>query len=171
MEPIDHYWVRLNEQPRLSLPAAEGSDAIKRFEEVSRALRIQQEQRDKYVWVQDRCNVRNQVVDTLSKRTSVFFYWSSQCFDPSPGPDVAHWGINDLHMLFSYGRAVNYQYRCYTNVLSEYIEVYKEVLLPEQMRGLFYVDWDQDGDLDLAILLATGQYIFFRQDQCTERIV
>ncbi|MDO8493891.1 MAG: hypothetical protein Q7S68_00945, partial [Deltaproteobacteria bacterium] len=66
-------------------------------------------------------------------------------------------------------RAVRYPYDCPVQDQEDAFETYlKNELLAEPMRGISLLDWDQDGDDDLAVWLESGQYVFFRRDDCSD---
>lgn len=47
----------------------------------------------------------------------------------------------------------------------------KRVEIPQGVGGVYLADGDSDGDLDLAVKLRTGGYVYFRQDNCPSLLI
>lgn len=162
----DTYWVRLNERPLPTLPIQEGQKSRARFENLSRELFAK---RRKGVPSFDRyksCDTNVQSIFKHKNETSPyplqgiasFVSWTPSCKN---GPPFRHFARITLHFD---GEGVRF-FHC----PPKRDEVTKEKL-PEIPLGIFFIDWDEDGDEDIAILLKSGQFVFYKQEDCERPI-
>lgn len=173
------FWVRLNQNPLPTLPIEAGERARRNWESLSKKLRQEQEQVYPNVWDNPVCSFPEFVVErknleqmTNSKKwldvtRGSFLFWSQSCLFNDGRYDAVSWGFG-LNIRLSRNRKISYQDRCPPHEDSpEYDRFeWKDDSFPSRFTGFFIMDWDEDGDEDIAFLLVTGGYLFFRQECC-----
>lgn len=160
-------WKRLNDQPLSTLPDSEGPEARKRFEEVSRTLLVKKERVSLAPYTTDWYRARNfgevSLFNLSAKRVETYIFKEGR----NPYAQTSAWSLDaeDDMSISNNSKMVFYRARCTPEDQED------ELKLPLDYSGVFFLDWDQDGDEDVAILLKSGQYFFFKQDQCCEECI
>lgn len=160
------YWKKLN-----ALPA----ESLRRFQEAeAEFLKAQRDKGDAQIW--NETKPRGSSIHLTAERNArpfkSFYYWSmSLITDPRTKMEIVLTGSWYIAALYGIEFYFDYQSLSYQNQCPpEEKEGVRPPLLhetfPEKMKGLMAFDWDQDGDEDLAILLASGRYVFFQQNSC-----
>lgn len=71
-------------------------------------------------------------------------------------------------LSFDLRRNIEYANQCTDKRGKAFLEQIKSEDLSHEIRGIYGMDWDSDGDMDAAILLKTGAMIFFQQESCND---
>ena len=169
------FWTRLNDQPLSTLPDSEGAGAKKQFEQISRSLITKKQLLQTHPFNKDSYRARDRYeislfVPSLKKGESEVSL-GSYIVKEGPYAIASQWSFWGGDFMFSNSlQTIFYTARCRPQDQQEEIEdeVFK---LPMDYSGVFFIDWDKDGDEDMAILLKSGRYLFFEQNQCCEECI
>lgn len=157
------YWKKLNALP---------PESLRRFQEAeTEFFKVQRDKGDGQIWNETKCRAGNghSIADREARPFKSFYYWSRSCIiDLRTQMESGHWYIAALYGIqFYYDyQSLDYQNQCPPEGKKGVLPPLLRETFPEKMKGLMALDWDQDGDEDLAILLASGRYVFFRQNSC-----
>lgn len=156
------YWIKHN-----TLPPEEW----RRFQEgQAEFLKAQQARGEARIWNEPKCSSGSvHFEEKLIRPFRSFYYWSKPCItDRRTKQEIGHWyiaGLMGIQFYFDY-QSINYQNQCLPKEKGGAASPLLYETFPEKMKGIMAFDWDQDGDEDLAILLASGRYLFFEQMSC-----
>lgn len=184
--PKTGFWTRLNDQPLPALPDSEGVEVKRYFDQVSKFLLAKKEFAKINPQSREAAFVQRRHFVSLSSPPSPgkSIYKTETSFEPTlilhegPYATTSSWqtGGGDWS-FFTFGNSLGsvvYDANCTPKnapIEQQTEEDVVEYKLPMDYSGVFFIDWDQDGDEDIAILLKSGQFVFFKREGCCDECI